>query len=75
VKGDKGMTGVKAPAGVLGASVVAAHSYGHTHGSVAASVAGSTLPFTGIALGVYLAIGLSLVLAGLTLRVYARARG
>jgi hypothetical protein len=69
------MTGVKAPAGVLGASLVAAHAYGHTHGSVAASVAGSTLPFTGIALGAYLAIGLSLVLTGLTLRVYARARG
>jgi hypothetical protein len=56
------MTGVKAPAAVLGASIVATKA------------AKGTLPFTGVALGVYLAIGLSLVLAGLTLRVVARAR-
>jgi uncharacterized protein (DUF2062 family) len=68
------MTGVKAPAGVIGASVVVSHAPHHATGGVAASVARSTLPFTGIALGTYLAIGLSLVLAGLLLRVYA-ARG
>lgn len=56
------MTGVKAPAAVLGASVVATKA------------ARGTLPFTGAALGIYFAIGLSLVLIGLALRVYARAR-
>lgn len=68
------MTGVKAPTGVLGASVIAAHAAPHTPGGVAATVASSTLPFTGIALEVYLAIGLSLVLAGLMLRFYSTSR-
>jgi hypothetical protein len=73
------MTGVKAPAAVLGASVVALHAAkGSGSHPVAAAVLGTakgTLPFTGIALGVYLAIGLSMILAGLALRVCARARG
>lgn len=56
------MTGVKAPAAVLGASVVATHA------------AKGTLPFTGIALGTYVGIGASLVLSGLVLRVLSRVR-
>jgi hypothetical protein len=56
------MTGVKAPAAVLGASVVATHA------------AKGTLPFTGIALGTYLGVGAGLVLSGLVLRVVARTR-
>jgi hypothetical protein len=37
-------------------------------------VAQGTLPFTGIALGLYAAIGVGLVLIGLVLRLVARAR-
>jgi hypothetical protein len=53
------MTGVKLPAGVLGASAL-----------VTSHVAKGTLPFTGIALGMYLAVGGGLVLAGLVLRLF-----
>jgi hypothetical protein len=52
------MTGVKLPVGVLGTSAL-----------VTSHVAKSTLPFTGIALGVYLAVGGGLVLTGLALRL------
>ncbi|HEY3181733.1 MAG TPA: hypothetical protein VGJ77_02770 [Gaiellaceae bacterium] len=34
-----------------------------------------TLPFTGVALSIYLVAGVSLVLAGLALRAYAKVRG
>lgn len=57
------MTGVKAPAGVLGATAV-----------VGSQVAKGTLPFTGIAVGMYAAIGGGLVLTGLVLRILARAK-
>ena len=57
------MTGVKLPVGVLGTSAL-----------VGSHVAKGTLPFTGIALGVYLAVGGGLVLAGLALRVIGKAR-
>jgi hypothetical protein len=70
------MTGVKAPAAVLGASAVVSQA---TKGPVPSVLGGhaakGTLPFTGIALGIYLLVGLSLVLAGLALRAYARVRG
>jgi hypothetical protein len=58
------MTGIKVPGGVLGVSVV-----------MGSHVAKGTLPFTGIALGVYLAAGIGLVLSGLAMRVLAKARG
>jgi hypothetical protein len=57
------MTGVKLPVGVLGTSAL-----------VGSHVAKGTLPFTGIALGVYLAVGGGLVLAGLALRIVGKAR-
>jgi hypothetical protein len=56
------VTGVKVPAGVVGATVV-----------VGSHVAKGTLPFTGIALGIYVAVGGGLVLTGLALRLYSRA--
>jgi hypothetical protein len=55
------MTGVKLPAGVVGASAV-----------LGSHVAQSTLPFTGIALGAYVAIGGGLVVTGIAMRVFAR---
>jgi membrane associated rhomboid family serine protease len=58
------MTGVKAPAGVLGASAV-----------LGSQAANGTLPFTGVALGVYLAAGICMVLAGLALRIAGKANG
>jgi len=57
------MTGVKVPAGVLGGSVV-----------ISTHVASGTLPFTGIALGLYAAVGFTLLLTGIALRVVSRAR-
>jgi hypothetical protein len=42
--------------------------------SLGAVVAHKTLPFTGIALSVYLAIALALVLAGATLRTVGKSR-
>ena len=57
------MTGVKLPVGVLGTSAL-----------VGSHVVKGTLPFTGIALGVYLAVGGGLVLAGLALRIVGKAR-
>jgi len=57
------MTGVKLPAGVLGASAL-----------LGSHVVKGTLPFTGLALGVYLAVGGGLVFAGLALRVVGKAR-
>jgi hypothetical protein len=56
------VTGVKVPAGVVGASVV-----------LSSHVAKGTLPFTGIALAAYAAIGGGLVLTGLALRVLSRS--
>jgi hypothetical protein len=58
------VTGVNVPAGVLGASV-----------TVSNVVAKDTLPFTGAALGTYLAVGGGLILTGLALRVLSRIRG
>lgn len=57
------MTGVKLPAGVVGASAVLGNH-----------VASGTLPFTGAALGVYVAAGVGLVLAGVGLRVLGKAK-
>jgi hypothetical protein len=51
------MTGVKGPVGVVGASAVGSQ----------------VLPFTGIALGIYAAIGGGLLLTGLALRLFGRA--
>jgi hypothetical protein len=55
------MTGVKLPVGVLGTSAI-----------TASHVAQGTLPFTGIALGAYLAVGGGLVLTGLAFRLFAK---
>ena len=68
------MTGVKAPAAVLGASVVVAHSKAPHAVSLGATVAHKTLPFTGIALSVYLAIALGLILTGVVLRTAGRSK-
>lgn len=69
------MTGVKAPTGVLGASVVVTHAAGAHHPVTAlgASVAHGTLPFTGIALSVYLALALALILAGVAFRTFGKS--
>jgi hypothetical protein len=56
------MTGVKLPAGVVGASAV-----------IGNHVASGTLPFTGVALGVYVAAGAGLVLTGVGLRVFGKS--
>jgi hypothetical protein len=56
------VTGVKVPVGVLGASVVAGNE-----------VARGTLPFTGMALAVYIVAGGGLVLTGLALRLFSRS--
>lgn len=55
------MTGVKIPAGIAGASV-----------AVSSKVAVGTLPFTGIALGSYVALSGGLILTGVVLRVFAK---
>ena len=55
------MTGVKLPAGVVGASAVLGNHVAH-----------GTLPFTGAALGIYVAAGAGLVLTGVALRVLGR---
>jgi hypothetical protein len=55
------VTGVTYPVGVLGTSAVLG---GH--------VAASTLPFTGIALGAYVAIGGGLVITGIAMRLLGR---
>ena len=55
------VTGVKLPVGVVGASAALG---GH--------VAQSTLPFTGIALGAYVAIGGGLVITGIVIRLLDR---
>lgn len=57
------MSGVKGPAGVLGASVV-----------MGSHAANGTLPFTGIALSVYVAVGVLLVLTGVVLRASGRTQ-
>ena len=56
------MSGVKLPVGLVGTSAV-----------VGSHIAKGTLPFTGLALGVYLAVGGGLVLVGLLLRLVAKA--
>lgn len=68
------MTGVKAPAAVLGASVVAVHAKAPHATSLGVAVAHKTLPFTGIALTLYLAIALGLVLTGVALRTVGKSR-
>jgi hypothetical protein len=55
------MTGVKLPAGVVGASAALGNH-----------VAGGTLPFTGAALGIYVAAGIGLVLTGIGMRVLGK---
>jgi hypothetical protein len=55
------MTGVQVPVGVLGTSAV-----------LGSHVAQSTLPFTGVALGAYAAIGGGLVLTGIAMRLLGR---
>jgi hypothetical protein len=56
------VTGVTLPIGVVGASAV-----------LSSQVAQGTLPFTGIALGLYAAIGVGLVVTGLAFRLFSRA--
>jgi hypothetical protein len=68
------MTGVKAPAGVLGASVVVSQAKLPAGAAIGAHVAAKTLPFTGVALSIYLAFAVSMVLAGLALRTFGKAR-
>lgn len=67
------MTGVKAPAAVLGASIVVTHAKAPHATSLGAAVAHKTLPFTGVALSVYLAIALGLILTGIVLRAAGRS--
>jgi hypothetical protein len=56
------MTGVTLPtAGVAGASAV-----------LGSKVAKGTLPFTGLALGLYIALGIVLVVTGVALRVVGK---
>jgi hypothetical protein len=56
------VTGVKVPVGVVGASAV-----------LGSHVAQGTLPFTGIALAAYIAVGGGLVLTGLALRLISHS--
>jgi hypothetical protein len=56
------MTGVKLPAGVVGASAVLGNHVAH-----------GTLPFTGAALGIYVAAGTGLVLTGIAMRLFGKA--
>lgn len=67
------MTGVKAPAGVLGASVVVTHSKLPASAAIGAHVVQKTLPFTGVALSIYLALAVGMVLVGLALRMFGSA--
>jgi hypothetical protein len=69
------MTGVTAPAGVLGASLVITHAKLPAGAALGAHVAEKTLPFTGAALSIYLAFGLSMVVAGIALRMFGKVRG
>jgi len=46
----------------------------HTKTVVTAGAASGVLPFTGIAFGVYVAIALMLIVAGIMLRVVGRER-
>ncbi len=62
--GGLGLSGVSKPVGVLGASLVAG-----------SHVAKGVLPFTGIALGIYVAVGTGFVLTGLVLRILGARRG
>jgi hypothetical protein len=57
------MSGVKVPLSIAAPTAV-----------VASHVAKGTLPFTGVALGLYLAVGGGLVLTGLCIRLLARAK-
>lgn len=57
------MTGIKVPVGVLGASA-----------AVGSHVASGTLPFTGVALGVYVAAGGALLVTGVALRLLGKTR-
>lgn len=56
------MTGVKLPAGVVGASAVLGNHVAH-----------GTLPFTGVALGLYVVAGTGLVLTGVAMRVFGKS--
>jgi hypothetical protein len=56
------MTGVKLPAGVAGASAAIGNHVAH-----------GTLPFTGAALGVYVAAGAGLMLTGIALRMLGKS--
>lgn len=68
------MTGVAAPAGVLGASIVVTHAKLPAGAAFGAHVAATTLPFTGAALSIYLACGVGMVLSGIALRTFGKAR-
>lgn len=57
------MTGVKLPAGLAAAG-----------GVLGSSVVHGTLPFTGLALGLYVAVAVGLAVVGLALRVAGRSR-
>jgi multisubunit Na+/H+ antiporter MnhB subunit len=56
------MTGVKLPAGVVGASAVLGNHVAH-----------GTLPFTGAALGIYVAAGTGLVVTGIAMRLFGKS--
>jgi hypothetical protein len=64
-----------APVGVLGASVAITHGKLPTGAALGAHLAKQTLPFTGAALSIYLAFGLSMVLAGIALRTFGKVHG
>jgi hypothetical protein len=68
------MTGVKAPTGVLGASIVVTHAKLPAAAALGANVAAKTLPFTGAALSIYLAAGIGMVLSGVALRTFGKAQ-
>lgn len=47
---------------------------GFRAGAGVAGAAGASLPYTGMAFGLYVALAVALVLAGIAVRVVARAR-
>ena len=62
------MSGV-GPSGLVGAGAVAAG------GAAVGKAAGAVLPFTGIAVGVYVAVAALLIIGGFALRKLAAKRG
>lgn len=62
------MSGVGPSGAVAGAAVAAT-------GAAVGKAAGAALPFTGIAVGIYVAVGALLIVAGFIMRKLAAKRG